>query len=95
MSDQPASRASTPDDDWHRVALDKLTRVLGARTGPATMHEVLLAIGSSHLRTPADLRRFAQALIARGGFAGAVGGLLSVHATMYGSRSLAVGVREP
>jgi hypothetical protein len=77
----------TRRDDWHHVAQDKLTRVLGANAGPATMREVLLEIGTARLESAEDLRRFASALSRRGGFAGAIAGLLSVHAAMYGAHA--------
>jgi hypothetical protein len=77
----------TRKDDWHAVALDKLTRVLGPSTGQQTMLDVLQAMGTTRLESSADMRRFAETLAARGGFAGAVGALLSVHATMYGTHA--------
>lgn len=70
--------------DWNGIALNKLTRVLGERAGRQTMSEALSAIGVDELRSAEDLRRFANELSGRGGFAAALGGLLGVHAAMYG-----------
>ena len=71
--------------DWNAVALQRLNNVLGEETGRRTMTEVLDELGVGELASSGDLHRFSQALVARGGFAGAVGGLLGVHAVMYGA----------
>lgn len=70
-------------NDWHGVAVAKLTKVMGDEAGAALARAVLDEIGLAALGSSADLRRFADALSARGGFEGAVGGLLALHATMY------------
>ncbi|MBC8072586.1 MAG: hypothetical protein IAG13_29965 [Deltaproteobacteria bacterium] len=70
---------------WHAVAHSKLVNVLGDRDGPRVMAAVLGELRVDELRSAADLRHFAEALRGRGGFAEAVAGLLSLHATMYGS----------
>ena len=75
-----------PPTEWHAVAVAKLTNVLGDSAGRELMHEVLLQIGLDKLRSASDLRHFAEALGLRKGFAAAVGGLLSLHATMYERR---------
>lgn len=72
-----------PASDWNSVALGKLTKVLGERAGRELMKEGLLELGVDELRSAGDLRRFANRLAAKGGFAAAVGGLLNLHATMY------------
>jgi hypothetical protein len=69
--------------DWNAVAAAKLTRVLGERAGRAALDDALSALGIPALRSADDMRRCAEHLQERGGFAGAVGGLLSVHAAMY------------
>ena len=73
----------TPPTEWNAVALAKLTNVLGDATGRDLMKEVLLEIGLDQLRSADQLRCFAKALGARKGFAAAVGGILSLHATMH------------
>ena len=70
---------------WHDVALDKLTRVLGKNRARTLMADTLREADLVSLDSPRDLQRFARILIEAGGFAGAVGGLLSVHAVMYGA----------
>jgi len=69
--------------DWHGVAIAKLTNVMGERTGKELGRAVLEELGLETIASASDLRRVASALAARGGFAAAVGGLLSVHAAMY------------
>jgi len=76
---------SLESTQWHEVALGKLTRVLGARVAHEVMAETLREVGLARIRHVDELRLFARALVARGGFAGAIGGLLGVHAAMYGA----------
>ncbi|HEX2686305.1 MAG TPA: hypothetical protein VHN14_06790 [Kofleriaceae bacterium] len=61
----------------------KLTNVMGDAAGRELMREILLEIGMDELRSASDLRCFANALGSRKGFAAAVGGILSLHVTMY------------
>jgi hypothetical protein len=70
--------------EWNAVAFTKLTNVLGDGAGRRLMAEVLDDLGIDVLRSPDDLVAFADALRPRGGFAGALAGLLSLHAAMYG-----------
>jgi len=79
---------------WDDVALAKLTSVLGPEKGRATREELFAELGISSLASPDDLYTFAQRLLARGGFAAAVGGLLSVHAVIHGANGDAA-VRTP
>lgn len=72
-------------NDWHGVAESRLTAVLGPAKGTAALADALQAIGVTRLESASDLHRLAQHLSATGGFASAVGGLLSVHATLYGA----------
>jgi hypothetical protein len=72
--------------DWNAVALGKLTKVLGAERGNRAMTEALRALTLDSLTSADDLYRFARHLAAGGGFVGAVGGLLSLHAVMHGAR---------
>lgn len=72
--------------DWNAVALAKLTKVLGAERGRRAMTEALQALALASLASADDLYRFARHLVAGGGFAGAVGGLLRLHAVMHGAR---------
>lgn len=76
----------SPATDWNAVALAKLTNVLGMREGRRLMSEVLDDLGVDELRSPAELHAFAARLHLRGGFAAALGGILSLHATMYGAQ---------
>ncbi len=69
--------------DWNGVAFAKLTRVLGEDAGARLMREILADLELPTLTSAADLHRFATALSSKGGFAAAVGGLLSLHAAMY------------
>ena len=73
-------------DRWHDVALAKLTAVLGAPAAIEHVADGLGALGLEKISTVDELQRFAQHLSTKGGFAGAVGGLLSVHATIHGAR---------
>ena len=70
--------------DWNGVALAKLTNVLGEKAGRALMAETLAKLGLAEIQTSRELRAFARALSAIDGFASAIGGMLAVHATMYG-----------
>ncbi|RKG75246.1 hypothetical protein [Corallococcus terminator] len=76
---------NTQPRDWHGVAVAKLNSVLGPARGPVVLEEALRATGLVHINSADELHRFAQVLITTGGFAGAVGGLLSVHAVMHGA----------
>ena len=77
---------TTAVDDWNAVALAKLVSVLGPEAGHIAMRAGLRSIARDELRSAAELRLFAEALLAEGGFTGAVGGLLIVHAAMYGTQ---------
>jgi len=68
---------------WHDVALAKLVKVMGDADGRTLAESVLNEVGLARLSSAADMRRFATALAARGGFASAVAALLELHATMY------------
>lgn len=72
--------------DWHAVATAKLTHVLGEERGRQLLASTLATTGLTALTSADELHRFAQALVEAGGFAGAVGGLLSLHAVMHGAR---------
>ena len=72
--------------DLQAVARAKLVRVLGERRGDVVMGEVLAEIGLERVNDAEDLYGFAKALSGRGSFAGAVGGLLIVHALLSGAR---------
>lgn len=68
--------------DWHQTALTKLTRVMGERVGRTLMAEVLHEVGLVELKSASDLKRFADALATRSGFASPLGSLLRLHATL-------------
>ena len=69
--------------DWNGVALDKLVKVMGPNVGRQLAAQILEELGLQEVSCAADLRRFAEALSKRGGFASAIGALLLLHATMY------------
>lgn len=71
--------------EWDRLAREKLTKVLGAPQGEVVMRESLAAAGLAGLRSAEDLHRFALAVSSRGGFAGAVGAMLGLMATLRGA----------
>ena len=73
-----------PPADWNDVAHAKLAAVLGAAKAEALMSELLGELRLTALTSADDLYRFGARLAAQGGFAGAVGGLLSVHAVIRG-----------
>ncbi|GAC1353347.1 MAG: hypothetical protein NVSMB1_26020 [Polyangiales bacterium] len=74
--------------EWNAVALAKLTNVLGEVPGQRLMVETLAALDLPRLHSSSELRHFAQLLVAKGGFAAAIGGMLNLHATMYGGTSV-------
>ncbi len=63
----------------------KLAAVVGDSKADALMAGVLGELHLPTLQSADDLYRFASRLASVGGFAGAVGGLLSVHAVMHGA----------
>lgn len=74
----------TDPRQWDAVASVKLARIFGERDGRALHATVLAELGLERVGSPDDLHRFAQHLSTRGTFERAVGGMLSLHATMYG-----------
>lgn len=73
------------EEDMEAMALSRLSRVVGGETARRVFAETLQAIGLAKLVTPDDLYLFAGVLSNRGGFEGAVGGLLAVTAVMRGA----------
>lgn len=74
-----------PPTAWNDVAIAKLTRVLGERPGRELMTETLATLGIAEIASADQLRDFATILSRKGGFAAALGALLSVHAATYGA----------
>jgi hypothetical protein len=74
-----------PRTEWDEIAASKLARVVGGVAAEEVRLRVLGELGMVRLESVDDLYRFARALAQQGGFAGAVGGLLSVHAVMHGA----------
>lgn len=72
-------------EDMTELALTRLTRVLGASAGRRVFDETLTEAGLAKLTTADDLYLFAGILSNRGGFEGAVGGMLAVTAVMRGA----------
>jgi hypothetical protein len=81
-------------DDWHGVAAAKLEAVLGPVKGPLALADALRATRLERIATAGELYRVAQQLSETGGFAGAVGGLLGVHAVMHGGNDVREGFGE-
>jgi hypothetical protein len=73
---------------WDEAAMGKLTRVLGRETGMDVYTQALHTLGMAQLASADDLHRFAQHVAGLGGFAGAVGGLLSVHSVIHGAKGI-------
>jgi hypothetical protein len=72
--------------EWNDLALEKMSKVLGAENAHQTMRIALKKLGLDTLRTADDLYRFAQELTAMSGFTRVVGGVLSLQAVMRGAR---------
>lgn len=68
----------------HRLALDKMSSVLGPDRARRLMERLLAKLGLA-LDTPQELMRFADELTRMGGFEGAVGAMLGVQAVMRGA----------
>lgn len=82
MTDAPTPM---PDEtEFHVVAREKMTRVLGTGLGLRLLSEIL-ARQENDLATADDLHRFATELARRPAFEGAVGGMLQVTALMRGA----------
>jgi hypothetical protein len=74
-------------NDFHAYAEAKLRVVLGEAKAASALTTTLESLGIRRIQSADDLHRFGRALVAAGGFAGAVGGLLTVHAVMHGARA--------
>lgn len=74
-----------PPTAWNDVAVAKLTRVLGEKPGRDLMTTTLATLGIAEITSADQLRDFAKILAGNGGFAAALGALLSVHAATYGA----------
>lgn len=83
MTDAPSDRAADPA--LRELALEKLTRVLGAARGRRVYDDVLAEAGLTEVRTPDDLYALSECLSRLGGFEAAVGGLLGVAAVLRGA----------
>lgn len=79
---------SRPPEHWERIALEKLTRVLGEAPGRALYATGLRELGMRSVASAEELHRLAQWLTRQPGFAATVGGLLSVHAVIHGASSV-------
>ena len=77
-----------PPTEWHAVAAAKLVAVLGDVRGAVALDGALRATGLQRISTASELYRVSQHLSGSGGFAAAVGGLLSVHAVMHGGNEV-------
>lgn len=79
------TQIAPPASELQALALSKLTRVLGEVAGRRVFDEILATTGTKRLETAQDLYAFAEALAKRGGFEGALGGMLAVAAVMRGA----------
>lgn len=75
------------DSEYSRLALEKMSRVLGESRARQLYEEILVEIELENLSSADDLLAFARALSGRGAFEGAVGAMLSVQAVMKGAKS--------
>lgn len=70
--------------DLHRLALDKMSAVLGKERARQLMQQMLAKLGIE-LRTPQDLFQLSEEMSRLGGFEGAVGAMLGVAAVIRGA----------
>ncbi len=75
---------ATSPSEVHRLALEKMSAVLGRVHASELLHRILGEL-RIELRTPQDLLEFSEALAAMGGFEGAVGAMLGVTAVLRGA----------
>lgn len=80
------SEGDVEEDAFRRLALEKMSAVLGASRAEKLLESILASTGGS-LETADDLFAFATELARYGGFEGAVGGLLSVQAVLHGGKA--------
>lgn len=73
--------------EFAKLALDKLTRVLGAAQGQRAFERTLAEAQLTDIRTPNELYTFGEHLAKVGGFEAAVGRLLTVAAVVRGANS--------
>ena len=74
-----------PPGELHGLALEKMSRVLGAQKAQQLMDRILAQLGLEIL-TAQDLYVFANHLSQLGGFESAVGSMLGVTAILRGAR---------
>lgn len=79
------SADATATTELARLALGKLTRVLGEDGARRAFDAALEEARLTRIDTADDLYAFAETLTAMGGMEGAVGGLLSVAAVLRGA----------
>ena len=79
------SRDPSTGGEFHRLALEKMSAVLGESRAEILMAQILDSTGIT-LASADDLFVFSAELAKHGGFEGAVGGLLNVQAVMRGGR---------
>lgn len=83
----PDDTGPPPVSGLTQLALDKLTRVLGAEQGKRAFSQTLVAVRLTDLRTPNELYTFGEHLSKQGGFEAAVGRLLTVAAVIRGANN--------
>lgn len=72
------------DGEFHRLALEKMSSVLGATRARQLLTAILDSTGLT-LESADDLYAFSLELAKHRGFEGAVGGLLGVQAVLHGA----------
>jgi hypothetical protein len=78
------AETSTSKSELYEVALSKMSRVLGEERALRLASQILQRL-SIEVHTADDLHAFGAELQKLGGFEGAVGAMLSVHALMNGA----------
>jgi len=67
------------------LALQRLIRAVGPAVGPATASEALASLGIAEIESPAELLRFAEQLMQKGGVFESVGRGLKISALLKGA----------
>jgi hypothetical protein len=76
-----------PPSELTELARSKMARVLGEARAEQLLAAALLELALDGLHTADDLLRFSRVISREGGYAGAVGAMLSVQAAMRGART--------
>lgn len=80
------TQESEEGEIWMAAARMKLHRLCGPVDGERRLHDGLVALGLSELRSAADLYRLAAWFVRQGGFLEALGYALQFQATLLGGK---------